>query len=83
MESMQDFSSKFMRTYDSIPAHVKPPPGVAQLHYAYTFDSNFALTLRERRSSSLVDMMNDAIEVEVNLMDSGKMKQKIDFDRKK
>lgn len=28
-------------------------------------------------------MMNDAIEVEVNLMASGKMKQKTDFERKK
>ena len=74
MESMQDFFAKFMRSYDSIPTHVKPPPGVAQLHYADAFDNDFALTLRERRSASLVDMMNDTIKVEVNLMASGKMK---------
>lgn len=36
-----------------------------------------------RRSTSLADMMNDAIEVEVNLMALGKMKQKIDSKRKK
>ena len=49
MESVQDFSSRFMRSYDSIPAHVKPPPRAAQLHYVDAFDSDFALTLRERR----------------------------------
>ena len=83
MESVQEFFARFMRSYDSIPAHVKPPPGAAQLHYADAFDSDFSLTLREKRSTSLVDMMNDAIEVEVNLMASGKMKQKTDSKRKK
>ena len=83
MESMQEFSSRFMRSYDYIPSHVKPPPGAAQLHYADAFDSYFALTLREIRSPSLVDMMNDAIKVEVNLMASRKMKQKTDYERKK
>ena len=71
MESVHDFSSRFMRSYDSIPSHVKPPPGVAQLHYANSFNNNFSLTLRERRSTSLVDMMNGAIEVKVNLKASG------------
>jgi hypothetical protein len=41
------------------------------------------LTLRERRSASLADMMNDVIEVKVNLMASRKMKQKVDSYRKK
>ena len=74
MESVHDFSSRFMRSYDSILAHVKCPHGASQLYYADAFDSDFALTLRERRSASLVDMMNDTIEVKVNLMASGKMK---------
>ena len=52
-----------MRIYDSILDHVKPCPGAAQLHYADAFDSDFSLTLRERRSISLFDMMNDVIEV--------------------
>ena len=83
MESVQDFSVRFVRSYDYIPAHVKPSPGSAQLHYEYVFDSDYALTLRERRSTTLADMMKDAIEVEVNLMSSGRIKQKIDFERKK
>lgn len=50
--------------------------GVSQLHYTNAYDSDFALLLRERICVSLVGMMNDAIEVEVNMMTSGKIKQK-------
>jgi hypothetical protein len=40
-----------------------------------SFDINFALLLRERRSKNLNAMMRDAIEVDVNLMEFGKIKQ--------
>lgn len=73
-ESIQEFSSRFMRTYESIPAYVKPPLGAVTLHYTYAFDSEFALLFRERRSSSLEYMMDDAIEVEFNLLTSNKTK---------
>jgi hypothetical protein len=59
-----------MRVYNSIPTEVKPPPRAFELHYADSFDSDFTLLLRERRSTTLYDLMNDAIEVEVNLMAS-------------
>jgi aromatic ring-opening dioxygenase catalytic subunit (LigB family) len=36
------------------------------------------LLLRERRSNTLDDMMRDTIEVEVNLMASGKIKHNFD-----
>ena len=75
-ESVQDFSARFMRTYESIPANVKPSPGAAKLHYADAFDSEFTSLLRERRSTSLENMMQDAIEVEVNLSASNKPKQR-------
>lgn len=83
IETVQEFSVRFMRVCDSISDHVNPTPRVAQLHYADAFDSDFALTLRERRSPSLADMMNDATEVEVNLMASRKIKYKLDMDKKK
>ena len=63
-----------MRTYDSIPADAKPPLGVAKLHYVDSFSSELTLFLRERRYVSLTDMMDDAIEVEVNLTASNKTK---------
>ena len=58
---MQYFSTRFIRTYDSIPTDVKPPPGVAKLHYVDAFSSEFTLLLRERRYVSLEDMMDDVI----------------------
>jgi hypothetical protein len=73
-EAVQDFSTRFMRVYNSIPVEVKPPPGAAQLRYADSFDSDFSMLLRERRSTTLDNMMNDAIEVGVNLMALGKIK---------
>jgi hypothetical protein len=73
-ETVQEFSAKFMKIYNAIPDEVKPPPKAAQLRYVDSFESDFTLLLRERRSATLDDMMTDAIEVEVNLMASGKMK---------
>ena len=82
-ETVQYFSSIFMKVYNSIPDQVKPPLGASQLHYVDAFESEFSLLLRERRSTSLTDMMNDAIEVEVNLASSRKIKLQIEADRKK
>jgi hypothetical protein len=82
-ETVQEFSTRFMRVYNSIPAEVKPPPGASQLRYVDSFDNDFSLLLRERRSTTLDDMMNDAIEVEVNLMASGKIKYNPETDMKK
>ena len=81
-ETIQDFSARFLKIYNAIPDHVKPPTGAAQLQFAEAFDGDFAYSLRERRSTSLTDMMNDAIEVEVNMMASGKMKNK-DINKRK
>ena len=68
----------FNRIYSSLPAQCKPLEGMTKLHYAKGFDDNFALLLRERRSTSLAEMMDDAIEVEVNLMASKKWKYRFD-----
>ena len=73
---MQDFSTRVMRTYDVIPADVKPPLGVAKLHYVDVFSSEFTLLLRERRFVSLTNMMDDSIKLEVNLIASNKTKQR-------
>ena len=80
---MQYFSTRFMRTYDDIPADVKPPAGAAKLHYANAFSSEFTLLLRERRYVSLEDMMDDATEVEVNLSESHRSKQRHETKRVK
>lgn len=74
IEIVQEFSTKFMKAYDSIPDEVKPLVGVAQLHYANAYESDFSLLLRERIFVSVEDIMNDANEVEVNMMAYGKIK---------
>ena len=69
-ETVNNFSDTFNRIYSSFPSQCKPPEGMEKLHYVEGFDDYFALLLRERRSTSLAEMMDDAIEVEVNLMAS-------------
>jgi hypothetical protein len=73
-ETVQEFLARFMKVYNSIPTEVKPPPRDAQLRYDDSFEIDFSLLLREIRSNSLDDMMSDAIEVELNLMASRKIK---------
>jgi hypothetical protein len=82
-ETVQEFSAHFMKVYNSIPAEVQPPPGVTQLRYANSFDNDFSLLLRERRSTNLDAIMSNAIEVEVNMMASGKIKQRFNRGDKK
>jgi hypothetical protein len=65
-EIMQVFSARFIKVYNSIPTNVKPSPRAAQLIYVDSFEIDFYLLFRERRSTSLDDMMNYAIEVEIN-----------------
>ena len=72
-----------MRVYNSIPIDIKPLVGAAKLHYVDAFESDFALLLRERKSASLPDMFKDALEVEANMMARGKMKHKIETDKRK
>jgi hypothetical protein len=80
---VQEFSARFMKVYNSIPTEVKLPLEAAQLRYVDSFDNDFFFLLRERRSNTLGAMMSDAIEVEVNLMASGKIKQNFDRNGKK
>jgi len=68
--------------YNSIPTEVKTSPGASQLRYAESFDNYFTFLLRERRSTKVDDMMNDAIEVEVNLMETRNIKKNHDYDMK-
>ena len=71
-----------MRVYNSILADIKPSDGAAKLHYAEAFDNDFALFLRERKSASLPVMFIDSLEVEANMMACGKIKQRVDVDRR-
>ena len=71
-----------MRAYNSIPEDIKPSAATAELHYAGAFDNDFTFSLRERKSTTLATMFIYALEVEANMMASGKMKHR-DIDRRK
>ena len=75
-EAVKNFSDNFNKIYNSLHAHCKPQAEMAKLHYAEGFEDDFALLLRERISSTLEDMMKDAIEIDVNMMASRKGKYK-------
>jgi hypothetical protein len=72
-----------MKVYKSIPTEFKPPLGAAQLRYADSFDIEFVLLLREIIYNTLGLMMRYAIEVEVNPMVLGNIKQNFDRNGKK
>jgi hypothetical protein len=67
-ETLQHFSAKFNQFYHSMPANIKPPPGLALLHYSDAFDPEMAFQLRKRNTATLEEMQNSEIGVEANLL---------------
>jgi hypothetical protein len=53
-ESISEFSKRFKKMYKKIPDEIKPTEAMEKITYASSFDSEFCLLLRERRTSSLV-----------------------------
>jgi hypothetical protein len=82
-ESISDFSKRFNKMYKKIPDEIKPTEAMEKISYASSFDSEFCLLLRERRSSSLVQMQDVSLEVESNIIASDKLRGKSDRDRRK
>jgi hypothetical protein len=81
-ESVLDFTQRFNKLYNKIPAEVKPSQPIAKVTFAGAFELDFALLLRERRYSTLAGMQDDAIEMESNMMTSGKLKSKVEIGTK-
>jgi hypothetical protein len=73
-KSISDFIKIFNKTYSKIPVDVKPSEPTAKVTFAGAFDPYFPLLLRERRSRTLSDMQEDGIQIEYNMMASGKFK---------
>jgi len=78
-ESFLEFIQRFNKLYHKIPAKVKLSQLVAIITFAGAFDSYFALLIRERRSTTLAGMQDDAIEIESNMMESKKLKTKFEM----
>ena len=79
-ESIVDFSKGFNKMYSKVPAEIKPSETSAKLTYANAFESEFSLMLRERRSDTLLNMEEAALEVETHMLATGKLKNHSDFD---
>jgi hypothetical protein len=62
---------------------IKPTEASSKITFANSFDVEFSLLLRERRSTTLFSMQEEAIEVESNILASEKLKNKSDRDKKK
>ena len=52
-ETVQDFSARFNKVYNAIPAKIKPPLGWALLHYPSTFDPEIEFQIREKDPSNM------------------------------
>jgi hypothetical protein len=82
-ESILDFTKRFNNMYGRIPNEIKPTEASDKITYANAFDADFSLMLRERRSTTLLSMREEAIEVESNILASNRLKTKFDKDKKK
>jgi len=78
-ESVPELIQRFNNLYHKISAEVKPSQPAAKVTFAGAFDYDFALLLRERRSTTLVGMQDDAIDIESNMMASEKLKTKVEM----
>jgi hypothetical protein len=80
-ESVSDFSKRFNKMYNKIPAEIKPTEASAKITYASAFDPDLCLLLRERRATSLAHMQDAALEVESNMLAVDRLRNKVDRDR--
>jgi hypothetical protein len=67
-EFVSDFSKRFNKMYNRIPAEIKPSEASAMITYSSAFDPDFCLLLRERRAATLAHMQDAAVEVESNIL---------------
>jgi hypothetical protein len=77
-ESVLEFIQIFNKRYHKISAEVTPSQLATKVTFAGAFDSDFTLLLRERRSTTLAGMQDDAIDIESNMMESRKLKSKFE-----
>jgi hypothetical protein len=82
-ESVFDFSKRFNKMNNKIPTKIKPSEASAKISYASAFGLDFCLLLIERRSTSLAQMKDEAIEVESNVLAADRLRNKADSDRRK
>ena len=73
-EFVFDFSKRFNKMYNKIPAEIKPSEALDKITYASAFDLDFCLLLRERRDVMLTLMQDAVMEVESNISAINRLK---------
>jgi hypothetical protein len=81
-ETVLEFTQRFNKLYNKIPAEVKPSQPATKVTFVGAFEPDFSLLLRERRSVDLTKMQDDVVEIESNMMASGKLKAKFEMGNK-
>jgi hypothetical protein len=66
-EALVVFNRRFYSVYHSMPVEIRPTETVAMVYYVMAQHSELVLLLRERKSSSLRQLFEDAEEVEENI----------------
>lgn len=67
-EIVEEYYDRFNRVYSAIPAAIKPPLGLALIHFPEGFDFDMAYQLRERDPTTLEEMQSNVVKVEANLL---------------
>jgi len=81
-ELVLEFTQRFNKLYNKIPAEVKPSQPPTKVTFVGDFENDFDLLLRERRSVDLTKMKDDVVEIESNMTASGKLKDKFEMGNK-
>jgi hypothetical protein len=66
-EALIIFNRRFFSAYHSLPVEIKPTETAAMVYYIMAQHLELVFLLRERKSSSLVHLFEDALEVEENI----------------
>jgi len=78
-KTIMEFIQRFNTLYNKIQVEVKPSQLATKVTFVGAFEPDFALLLRERRGVNLTRMKDDFVEIESNMMASGKLKTKIEM----
>jgi hypothetical protein len=79
-DSSSDFSKRFNKMYNKSPTKINTSEASGKITYASAFDPDFCLLLRERRATTLAHMQDATVEVESNILDVDRLRNKVDRD---
>jgi len=77
-EIVMEFIQRFNKLYNKISVKIKPSQTGVKVTFVGAFEPDFSLLLRERRGDTLTRMQDDVVEIESNMMASGKLKTRVE-----